>query len=149
MFWNLSERLLLSCSGFFINNLDHVHNCVGRFYYWNQLEKIMWMWNQCDRHTYELRQCCNKKHKVHIYIDTYAKLLTCIVRLRSSFTGAKRLLWFIWKNYIYIYIIYIYIYIKLDNRIYSYIFIYNYIFLYSKCKFDVDLYIIIRIDHLL
>ena len=46
----------------------------------------------------------------YIYIDTYAKLLTCIVRLRSSFTGVKRLLWFIWKNYIYIYI-YIYIYL--------------------------------------
>ena len=37
--WNLSElhheeqkRLLLSCSGFFIDNLDHVHNWVGCFY---------------------------------------------------------------------------------------------------------------------
>ena len=56
---------------------------------------------------------------------------------------------FIYTKYIkYIYI-YIYIYIKLYNRIYSYIFIYNYILIYSKCKFDVDLYIIIRTDHLL
>ena len=37
--WSLSEllheeqrRLLLNCSGFFINNLDHVHNRAGRFY---------------------------------------------------------------------------------------------------------------------
>ena len=55
------------------------------------------------------------------------------------------------KHKVHIYIIYsiyiyIYIYIKLDNRIYSYIFIYNYIFMYSKCKFNVDLYWIIRID---
>ena len=39
--------------------------------------------------------------------------------------------------------------ITLDSRICSYIFIYNYIFMYSKCKFNVDLYGIIRIDHLL
>ena len=39
-----------------------------------------------------------------IYIYTYGKLQTCIVCLRSSFTGVKRLLWFIWKNYIEIYI---------------------------------------------
>ena len=32
-----------------------------------------------------------------IYIYTYSKLLTCIVCLRSSFTGVKRLLWFIWR----------------------------------------------------
>ena len=32
---------------------------------------------------------------IYIYIDTYAKLLTCIVCLRSSFTGVKQLLWFI------------------------------------------------------
>ena len=31
----------------------------------------------------------------YIYIYTYAKLLTCIVCSRSSFTGVKRLLWFI------------------------------------------------------
>ena len=41
--------------------------------------------------------------------------------------------------------IYIHICIKLDNPIYSYIFIYNYIFMYSNCKFNVDLYLIIRI----
>ena len=37
--WNMSElhheeqkRLLLSCSGFFTDNLDHVHNWAGCFY---------------------------------------------------------------------------------------------------------------------
>ena len=31
------------------------------------------------------------------YICTYTKLLICIICLPSSFTGVKRLLWFIWK----------------------------------------------------
>ena len=34
---------------------------------------------------------------LYIYIYNYAKLLTCIVCLLSSFTGVKRLLWFKWK----------------------------------------------------
>ena len=40
----------------------------------------------------------------HIYI--YAKLLTCVVYLQSSFTGVKQSLWFIWK------VIYIYLYFR-------------------------------------
>ena len=52
----------------------------------------------------------------YIHIYTYAKLLTCIVSLRSSFTGVKQLLWFIWKH-IYLYI-YIYIYLSIYLSIY-------------------------------
>ena len=38
----------------------------------------------------------------------------------------------------------IYIYIYISNWIIGYIFTYNYLFIHSKCKFNVDLYWIIR-----
>ena len=38
-------------------------------------------------------------------LHIHAKLLNCIVCLQSYFTGVKRLLWFIRKNYIYLILI--------------------------------------------
>ena len=53
------------------------------------------------------------------------KILKCIKTLFTvkTFTGVKRLLWFIWKNYIYIYICNIYVYICIYIYMYVYIYI--------------------------
>ena len=62
------ERFLLSCSCFFIDNLEHVYNWIGCFYLamikQKQLWKIMWMWNQCNQCTCYDNVTKNKKHKV-------------------------------------------------------------------------------------
>ena len=99
----------------------------------------------------------------YIYIHTYAKLLTCIVCLRSFCTGVKQLLWFTWKNYIYIYIfliyiiyisyIYIHIYIlSIWYIVYIYIYIINhiiyiYIYISINCVLVLVLYFYVILFH--
>ena len=57
-----------------LNNLDHVHNCVGPFLLVKPAGK------DCDHRTYELRQCVNKQkaqqnsYILYIYIYIYIKL---------------------------------------------------------------------------
>ena len=82
--WNLSElheehkRLLLSCSGFYIDNLDHAHNWLGCFYWWQWLSKSSWeRLYECETSVTSVRMYCNnvtinKKHKV-CYISNWIR----------------------------------------------------------------------------
>ena len=67
-----NKKLLLSCPGVFINNLDHVYNWVGCFYWWqwsskSSLERLC----ECETSVTSLCTCCDNvttdtKHKVYI-----------------------------------------------------------------------------------